>query len=152
MQGAQSRLVDRYRVAAECMLDHRGRDVVRFEGVIGAQHLEGFLERLLGEHVERETIGPIEELPEESADALGPGLGFGNAGQGLLNLVDAADPDLIPVEELVVEPRECLVGVLASRVFVTDSIDDGIQHRELGSVAIDLGLVSPLQQRVNVVQ
>ena len=43
-------------------------------------------------------------------------------------------------------------GVIAGCVFVTDTIHDGLQHRELGSVAIHFGLVSPLQERVNVVQ
>ena len=63
-----------------------------------------------------------------------------------------ADADLVPVEELVVEPREGLVGVLARRVFVADPVDDRLQHREPGGVAIGLGLVAPLEQRVDVGQ
>lgn len=54
------------------------------------------------------------------------GLGLGNAGQRLLNLVDTAYPDLVPVEELVIEPRQSLVGVLTSCVFVTDPVYDGV--------------------------
>ena len=80
------------------------------------------------------------------------GLGLGNASQCLLNLVDTAHTDLVPVEKLVVEPRKSLIGVLTGRVFVTDPVDDGVQHRELGNISIALRLVSPLQKRVNAVQ
>ena len=88
LQGAVRGLVDRDRVAAERLLDDGGRDVVGREGVVGLEDLEGFLERLLGQRVEGEAVGPVEELAEEPADALGPRLGLGNAGQALLDLVD----------------------------------------------------------------
>ena len=77
-------------------------------------------------------------------------LGVGNSGQGLLDLVDAADAELVPVEELVLEPREGLVGLFARRVFVTDPVDDRLQHREPRGVAVGLGLVAPLEQRMDV--
>ncbi len=78
MQGSLSRLIDRDRVPAKRVLDHRRRDVIRFERIVSPQDLERFLERLLGQRVESEPVGPIEELPEKSADALGPGLRVGN--------------------------------------------------------------------------
>ncbi len=82
-QGALRVLVDRDRVAAQGLLDHGGRDEVRREGLVGLEDLEGLFQRLLGQGVQVESVGPVEELAEEPADAPRPLLGLRDAGQAL---------------------------------------------------------------------
>ena len=88
---------------AQGLLDHGRRDVVGRERVVGLQNLECFLERLLGQRVQREAVGAIEELAKKPPNALGPFLGVGNSGEGFLDLVDAADAELVPIEKLILE-------------------------------------------------
>src|SRR5262249_23071468 len=89
---------------------------------------------------------------EESPDALRPVLGLRDPGQTFLDLLVRADADLVPVEELVFEPREGLIGLLAGRVFVTDPVDDRPEHREPDGVAIGLWLVSSPEQCIDFIK
>ena len=87
----------------KCLLNDGCRDVVGREGVVCLQHLECFFERLLGQRIEGEAVGAIEELAEEPANALGLFLRVGNSREGFLDLVDTADAELVPIEELILE-------------------------------------------------
>ena len=140
VEGAAGRGVDGDRVAAEGLLDHGGQDVVGRERLVLLERLERLLERLLGQRLEVEAVGLLEELAEEPADPLGPPLGVGQAGQDALDLLERADADLVPVEELVLEPREGLVGLLAGRLLVADPVDDRLEDREPASPRSGLGL------------
>ena len=77
-------------------------------------------------------------------------VGVGNSRQAFLDLFDTADAELVPIEELILEAREGLVGLFARRVFVTDPIDDCLQYREARGVGLGLGLVAPFEQCMNV--
>ena len=102
--------------------------------------MKRFLERFLGQGLKVEAIGTIEELAEEPADAWARSSGSGIPAKRLLDLVDAADADFIPVVKLVLEPREGLIGVLTRRVFVTDAVHDRVQHRQPAALRSALGL------------
>ena len=77
-------------------------------------------------------------------------LGVGQAGQDALDLLERADADLVPVEEVVLEPREGLVGLLAGRPLVADPVDDRLQDRQ--AVAPGLELVPLLEEGVDLGQ
>src|SRR6185437_5672243 len=102
--------------------------------------------------LERESIGTFEELSEEATDPLRPPLGLGEPRERPLNLVDRADTDLVPVEETILEPRECLVGLLAGGPFVAESVDDGLKNREPAVIPVGLRLVTLFQERMDVSQ
>ena len=58
-------------MAAQRLLDDRCLNVVGPEGIVLAENLERLLERLLGQRFQGESVGFLEELPEEAADAIG---------------------------------------------------------------------------------
>ena len=75
---------------------------------------------------------------------------LGNSRQAFLNFLGIADADLVPVEKLVLEARQGLVGMFASRVFMTYPINDRFQNRKSRRVAVGLGLIAALEHCMNV--
>src|SRR5437763_1079999 len=78
--------------------------------------------------------------------------GVGDIRQRLLDFGDRADAQFVPVEELVLEPGERLVGLLARGVFVADPVDDRLEYAQPARRPIGLGLVPALEQRMDVIE
>src|SRR5262249_39023046 len=116
------------------------------------QRLDRVLERLLGQPLEREPVGALEQLAEKPPDPLGAVLGLPQAGQGALDLFDRADADLVPVVEAILEPRQRLVSLLAGGPFVAHAEEDRLEDREPAIAPVGLRLVALFQERVDVRQ
>ena len=59
-------------------------------------------------------------------------------------------PNLVPVEEMVLEPRQGLVGRFASCILVANTVDHGLQHAQPARGPIGLGLVPALELGMDV--
>ena len=126
-QHAQAGVVQWDGVAAQALLRDPGyREIVG--GVIARQVLGRLLHALLVQSFQIKRKGRLEHFLQEFDDALGASLRLGQAVHGVGQLAGGTDANLVPVEELLLQITEGLIGLLAANVLAANGVQELFQH------------------------